>query len=198
MPRRPLRGRQRPSPRPRCATHDAGAQPGPSRAAIGSEMPPSSLLTPRRSLSALATCRASRLGTGRSTAFLAAKARAGRSQSENIGPGSGAAARCRRARQASMKASLHQLPFSPTRASKIISNPPPVYEYARTFIYARTFPQYDEERSTSTLLLTQASRRSPGERLRSTFTYVDFSEEGRSVHFYEIFIFRDIFASFVI
>lgn len=60
---------------------------------------PSSLfLSPRRSLPALATCRASRLGTGRSTALLAAKARAGHSQSKNIGPESGAAALCRRAR----------------------------------------------------------------------------------------------------
>ena len=39
------------------------------------------------------------------------------------------------------------------------------------------------------LLLTQASRRSPGEHLRSTFTYVGLSEEGRSVHFYVIFYF---------
>ena len=46
-----------------------------------------------------------------------------------------------------------------------------------------------EELLRMTLLLTQASRRSPGEHLRSTFTYVGLSEEGRSVHFYVIFYF---------
>ena len=54
---------------------------------------------------------------------------------------------------------------------------------------AREVPRQSPKNFRMALLLTQASRRSPGEHLRSTFTYVGLSEEGRSVHFYVIFYF---------
>ena len=50
-----------------------------------------------------------------------------------------------------------------------------------------------EELLRMALLLTHHPQRSPEEHLRSTFTYVDLSEEGRSVHFYVIFTLRNIF-----
>ena len=50
-----------------------------------------------------------------------------------------------------------------------------------------------EELLRMALLLTHHPQRSPEEHLRSTFTYVDLSEEGRSVHFYVIFTLHNIF-----
>ena len=52
----------------------------------------------------------------------------------------------------------------------------------------RTFRD-PEELLRMALLLTHHPQRSPKEHLRSTFIYVDLSEEGRSVHFYVIFCF---------
>ena len=54
---------------------------------------------------------------------------------------------------------------------------------------AREVPQAESEELSHDTFTYAGFAENPGEHLRSTFTYVGLSEEGRSVHFYVIFYF---------